>query len=182
MRKAWTSVVATMMATALLIAPSVGRAGPVVVNDADGWITIEATEAGVDQILTQLGESQGFVLQVSWKTPRPDVVSGRFEGSLSTVLERLLHNESHMIVHSADADSGIARIVLFGAAEDSSGGQTAGAAAAPSPVAPAPIAAARTRSSPVPVAAQPRPLPREVIAPPPPQRQSAARIRGGTIN
>ena len=181
MRKAWTSVAATVLFTAMMLAPNVGRAGPVSVNEAHGWITIDATEASVDLILTKLGEAEGFVLQVSWKTPRSDVVSGRFEGSLTTVLARLLHNESHMIVHSTDVDSGIARIVLFGAADDSSGGQTTTAPATPSPVAAAPVPAARTRSSPAPTSVQPKPLPREVIAPPQPQRQSAARIRGGAI-
>ncbi len=166
MRKAWTALVVTTVAATLLL-PRMGQGGTVTVASSEGRITVDAKEAKVDAILSKLGEQQGFQLRLVGKEGKEtdsETISGRFEGSIASVLARILHNENHMIVHSAEAKAGIARIVLFSKGNGDSDAPATAAGAQPRVVAPAPPA--RTRSAAV---VQPKPLAREVI--PPPQRQ-----------
>ena len=139
-------------------------AGTVAVTTGGGLIIIDATDAGIEEILTKLGEAQGFQLQLPGKIPETVAVSGRFQGSLRGVLTRILHNESYMLVHSSKAQAGIERLVLFGDGNEPSAAPAAGA---PARAAPVPAAAARRSSTAAVASVQPRPLPREVIPPPP---------------
>jgi hypothetical protein len=168
MRRAF-ALAAAVLLTSAWGAQYAARAGTVAIEAANGRVTVDANDIALDEVLTRLGESQGFKLQVPPNAPHFDAISGRFEGPLTGVLTRLLHNESHMIIHSADTQSGIARIVLFGAGEETSAGVQA---ATPAPATP-PIAVARTRATAAAAVAQPKPLPREVIPASAPQQRQA---------
>ena len=168
------------LTTAVLLAGlaplSSGRAGTVTVTAAQGLISVDANDANLDEVLAKLGEQQGFKIRSTGKSQSADTISGQFEGTLAAVLARILHNESHMIMHSASAKAGIAQIVLFNA------GNSAPAAATGQQMGyQVPPPAAKTRSSaPIQPLAQPRPLAREVIPPVsrvPPQRN----LRGGAV-
>ncbi len=175
MRTAFSAFGAVMLITGLAL-PHSGQAGPVSVTNVDGRLTVEATDAGVDEVLTRLGEVQGFQLLAPVTASRKDGISGRFEGSLDSVLSRILHNESHMIIHSANSQSGIARIVLFGLQ-----GEATAATTAPSPAATR-VVVTRSRTATA-VVDQPRPLAREIISAPPQSRPVPpvpVRTRSGT--
>ena len=159
-------------------APESSSAGTVAVTTGDGLVTIDAADASIDEILTKLGEAQGFQFDLGGKKPETDAVSGRFEGSLKSVLTRILHNESYMIVHSSKSTTGIERIVLFG---DGNVPNAVPAPGTPARVAPASAVDPRARAAAV-ASVQPRPLPREVIPPPPPARQAQTRSRSGVVN
>jgi hypothetical protein len=152
MWKARILLVATGMAAALLPACA-ANAGTVTVEATLDQMTVDAKEASLDEILERIGEAEGFRIERVGSASNPGPITARFEGAFHGVLARVLHNESHMIVHSATAKAGIASIVLFGT----------GAATLPQRV-----AAARTRSAAT-ASAQPRPLAREVISPSQPQ-------------
>ena len=164
MRTAFAAYGALFLVSGLAL-PHISQAAQVSVTTVDNRVTIEATDAGIDEVLTRLGEAHGFQLQVPANAANFDSVSGRFEGSLRSVLSRLLDNESHMIVHSATAKSGIARIVLFGSNEQAVSG-TAPTALTPAVVV-RPVAA---RSRTAVAVTQAQPLAREIISVPPQSR------------
>ena len=155
---------------------SSGRAGTVTVTTAQGLISVDANDASLDDVLARLGEQHGFQIRSSGKSPSADTISGQFEGTLGAVLARILHGESHMIMHSAGAKSGIARIVLFGASNSASAAATGQQIAYQVP----PVAAKTRSSAAVQPVAQPRPLAREVI-PPVPRLPPQRNLRGGAV-
>ena len=148
-RQAWRRRVAIALAAFLL--PAVAAAGTVTVSEDQGGLSVDTVDSPIDEILAQIAQTQEF--QIVRMGPAPDEkLSGQFSGSLGVVIARLLQNENHLIVHSAKAKAGIARIVLFGPPGKSD--------AAPNS---APLAvAARGRGA---AGLSPQPLSREVIAP-----------------
>jgi hypothetical protein len=54
-----------------------------------------------------------FDVERSERSSHPVRFSSRLEGSLDQVLDRVLRNQAHIIVHSAETHAGISRIVLF---------------------------------------------------------------------
>ena len=183
--------------TAAYVLPPAAQAGSVEVAVADGRVTVAATEASVDDILSKLGQAHEFKTERLGNGPKPYTLSGRFEGSLDTVLSRILHKESHGIQYSKNSNGGIVRVVLYGP------GSPAQAASSParSYVVPAPSATggivpaagqptpppqvkpphARTRSQQTQLQPQPQQLqlePQQLQA----QQQPAGRRRAGVIN
>ena len=141
---------AAIALTAFLI-PVAVSAGTVTVDEAASAIAVDSFDADVDEILGQIGQSQGF--QIERVGPAPvEKVSASISGPLVDVVARILQNENHVILYSATAKAGISRVVLFGvgAKSDNQPGSAVMAAAALSK---------RT------TAGSPQPLPREVIAP-----------------
>ena len=151
-RPAWLSGMAVALAAFLI--PSAAAAGSVTIDEDRGTFAIEAKDATVDEVLTRVGQSQGFSVERGGDTPGT-TFSGRFTGPLKTVMARILENESHMIVHSATSKTGIARVLLLGPAETP---------APPVAVAVPAAGGSTTGTSTIPV---PKPLPREVVGPAP---------------
>ena len=162
-RPAWR--IDATIALAEFLLPAIAAAGTVTVNEAQGKLSIDTTDAAVDEVLAQIGQSQGFEVE-RIGAAAVEKLSGNFAGSLGDVVARILQNENHMIVHSATAKAGIARIVLFGSGSKA---ETASSAA--------PTVGAATRGN---AAGMPKPLPREVISPNPsatPQQRALTRSR-----
>ena len=120
MRVSRCAIAAVLLAASHLVSAQ-AAAGTVTVETKQGRIVVVANEASLDEIMARLGEAQGFQIVRAGAAASPEPFTGRFEGSLNKVLERVLHTESHMVVHSANVACGIARIVLFGAKREGSG-------------------------------------------------------------
>lgn len=78
-------------------------------------VVIDAREASVDEVLAALAAHFEFAVERGGAAGSPVRFSGRLQGSLDEVLERLLRHHGHMIVRSQEARGGIGRIVLIDA-------------------------------------------------------------------
>jgi hypothetical protein len=98
-------------------------------------VLIEANDANVEEVLGVLAARFEFAVErPAAASGQPVRFSGRLQGSLDEVLERLLRHEGHMIVRSAEARSGISLVRLL-----EKGGGT------PSPSVAGPIAALKAK-------------------------------------
>jgi hypothetical protein len=117
-------------------APSLWAGQARIVEEAGAdRVVIETSDASVDEVLATLAVH--FAFAVDRSTPPGQTVrfSGRLSGSLDQLLDRLLRHEGHVIVRSAEAPGGIARVVLL----ESKGGTM------PAPAVAGPIAALKAR-------------------------------------
>ena len=133
--------------------PAAALAGSVTVNEEQGKLSIETVDTSIDELLSQIAQSQKFQIVRMGAAP-DEKISGHFSGSVNEVMARILQNENHVIVHSEKAKAGIARVVLFGPPNK------AEAILAAAISAPAAVAIGRRVNT-----GSPQPLPREVIAP-----------------
>jgi hypothetical protein len=76
-------------------------------------LVIETTDASVDEVLAVLATHFEFAVERGASSDRTVRFSGRLQGSLDQLLERLLRHEGHMIVRSAETRGGISRVVLL---------------------------------------------------------------------
>ncbi len=110
-------------------APSVWAGQARLVEAADpGRVVIETTDASVDEVLAVLATRFDFAVERNAPPEQTVRFSGRLVGSLDRLLERLLRHEGHLIVRSAEAKSGISRVVLL---EGKSGAPSAPTVAGP---------------------------------------------------
>jgi hypothetical protein len=111
-------------------------AGQVHVVEGDGAerVVVDTSDAGVDEVLAVLAAHFGFTVERSAPSGQTVRFSGRLQGALDEVLERLLRHEGHMIVRSRAASAGIERLLLL----DLKGG-------APAPTVAGPIAAIKSK-------------------------------------
>lgn len=98
-------------------------------------VVIETSDASVDDVLAVLAAHFDFAVERGAPSDQTVRFSGRLEGSLDRLLERLLRHEGHVIVRSAAARGGISRVVLL---EGKSG-------APPTPAVTSPMAAVKAR-------------------------------------
>ncbi|MBO0765085.1 MAG: hypothetical protein J2P50_10920 [Hyphomicrobiaceae bacterium] len=115
-------------------------AGQVRVEEGKGpeQVVVDTSDAGVDEVLAALAGHFGFAVERR-AAPAPTVrYSGRLQGSLDAILDRVLRHEGHIIVHSREAQAGIERVVVL----DAKGGPPA---AAPAASAANPIAAIKAK-------------------------------------
>jgi hypothetical protein len=98
-------------------------------------VVIETSDASVDEVLAVLAAQFEFAVEHSAPSGQTVRFSGRLEGALDQLLERLLRHEGHVIVRSAEARGGIARVVLL----EANGGTP------PAPTIAGPIAAIKAR-------------------------------------
>jgi hypothetical protein len=91
------------------------RAGEARVFEGNGpsHVVIETNDASADEVLAVLASHFQFAVERSARPAQPVRYSGRLEGSLDQLLERLLRHEGHMIVRSAEARAGISRILII---------------------------------------------------------------------
>jgi hypothetical protein len=117
-----------------LLSPAALRAEPVAVTgDAPRQgITVTIENATIDVVLEDLHQRYGFEVSGLENAKQGEPLSATLSGSLQSVLERLLRNWNHMIVRSADNESGIAKVMIlnstYGAAPQRPGQGTASGA------------------------------------------------------
>ena len=76
-------------------------------------VVVETTDASVDEVLAALAAHFDFEVERGAPSGQTIRFSGRLTGSLDQLLQRLLRHEGHVIVRSAEAPSGISRVVLL---------------------------------------------------------------------
>jgi hypothetical protein len=102
---------------ACIVLVATGWAGEARVVETGGSdrLVIEAEDANLDDILQLLAARFEFDVE-RHTTPSGTIrFSGRLEGSLDQLLERLLRHEGHIIVRSPEALARVSRVVLVGA-------------------------------------------------------------------
>jgi hypothetical protein len=94
-------------------ASALGWAGEVRVVETSGSdsVLIETRDASADEVLTVLAVHFDFAVERNVGSGQAIRFSGRLQGSLDQLLERLLRHEGHIIVRSAGARAGVARVV-----------------------------------------------------------------------
>jgi len=85
----------------------------VVEGNSHDHVVIEASDANADEVLAVLAAYFQFAVERSARPAQPVRFSGRLQGSLDQLLERILRHEGHIIVRSAEAQAGISRVLLF---------------------------------------------------------------------
>lgn len=136
MRPARFTMVAALLFGGLAPAPSLWAGEARVVEEVGaGRVVVETSDAGVDEVLAALALHFAFAVERGAPPDQTVRFSGRLSGSLDQLLDRLLRHEGHVIVRSAEAPGGIARVVLL----ESKGGAT------PAPAVAGPIAALKAR-------------------------------------
>jgi hypothetical protein len=94
------------------VAASAGEARVVEGSDP-GQVVVDTSDATAEEILGALSAQFEFTLERSAPSGRPIRYSGRLQGSLDQLLDRLLRHQGHLIVRSADARAGISSVVLI---------------------------------------------------------------------
>jgi hypothetical protein len=195
---------ASTVVCTLVAVPFQAAAGTVKIEQmADRTVAVTAEGATISEVVAKLGEAYGFRLDHKGNSRPSDAtrdeqlsIDGRFDGSLRSVLDRILQKESYFIELANQSRSGIARVVLYNAqpvALAAVGNLPGGAQrvysdanvvrpepvmTAPVPVAAPAAAAARARVAPMPRRVeQPRaaaPIPQSPALVPPVRRQPSA--------
>lgn len=98
----------------LLLFSAVGFAEGVQVagDDSGKHVSIRINNATLDAVLAELHKRYGFAIE-GLSNVQSDEFSEVLDGSLDDVLERLLRNWNHMIVHSAGNRSGISKVMIL---------------------------------------------------------------------
>jgi hypothetical protein len=89
-------------------------------------VVVQLSDAAVDEALAVLAARFQFEVERGAPAAQPLRISGRLEGTLEEVLDRILRHQGHMIVRSAKARAGVSRVVLI----EAKGGAPAEAPAA----------------------------------------------------
>jgi hypothetical protein len=80
-------------------------------------IVIEAHGATTDEVLAVLAREFRFGVEGSGDSGQPVRFTGQLQGSLESLLQRLLRHRGYMVVRSSDNPGGVRRVVLFDAKE-----------------------------------------------------------------
>jgi hypothetical protein len=81
-------------------------------DDDTTRITVEATDSTVLEIAIALGQRFGFQVEATVANPSPIKISGRWNGTVSYILERILRDQNHVIIRTT-SQSRIDRVVLI---------------------------------------------------------------------
>jgi hypothetical protein len=112
-----------------LVAASAGEVR-MVEESGSSYVVVDTSDANSDEVLAMLAAHFEFAIEPSARTGQPVRYSGRLEGSLDQLLERLLRHQGHLIVRSAQARAGISLVVLLEAKGGAPAPTVAGAVAA----------------------------------------------------
>jgi hypothetical protein len=109
-------------------------AGDVQIERADSpdQVILNLKDASVDEVLEALAARFGLKIERERRTAEPARFSGRIQGSLDHVLERILRHESHIIVRSPSSPGGIGRVAVLGANQSAKASLPAAPGGAPS--------------------------------------------------
>ena len=106
-----------LLAFAALTDQALADPGSMKISDiGKGQISVEVVEMSLDDVLDRLGQTYGFRVERLGEAQPRDMMSGRFDGRLTAVIARVLQNENHMVLTSAAAASGIARVSIYSSA------------------------------------------------------------------
>jgi hypothetical protein len=107
-------------------------AGEVRVIEASGpeQVVVETSDATAEEVLGALAVQFEFAIEDRAPPSQPIRYSGRLEGSLDDLLERMLRHQGYVIVRSAEARAGISSIVFLEAKEGAPPSAVGGAIAA----------------------------------------------------
>jgi hypothetical protein len=94
------------------VAASAGEAR-VAEGSGPGHVMVDTSDATAEEILGALATRFEFTLERGAPLSQPIRYSGRLEGSLDQLLDRLLRHQGHLIVRSAEARAGISSVVLL---------------------------------------------------------------------
>jgi hypothetical protein len=134
-------VLASIIGALVLSGPLEAGTAHLVEGSGPDRVVVEASEATTDEILAALARHFEFAVERGGSTSQPVRISGRLQGSLDEVLQRLLRHEGHMIVRSAEARAGISRVLILPA--------KGGAPALAAPGTPAPTTGAPPLPNPI---------------------------------
>jgi hypothetical protein len=104
-----------------------GRAGDVRIAEdgGPGHVVLEVDEATLDQVLGILATHFEFVVKYVAGPGGSESVSGRFQGSLDQLLQRVLRHDGYVIVRSPQSKAEISEVIVL----DRKDGETFGAPA-----------------------------------------------------
>src|SRR5262245_56294240 len=89
-----------LLACGLLAAPLWAGQARVIEGARPDRVAVETGDATVDEVLAVLAAHFGFAVERSGPSGEAVRFSGRLQGSLDELLERLLRHQGHMIVRS----------------------------------------------------------------------------------
>lgn len=174
---AWLLLVAVLALSVPHFGTTRAEAGSVEIAElGQDRIRVEIVDTSIDEVVDRLARAYGFLVERIGDTEPREAVSGSFQGSLKSILERVLRTENHIIQTSSRAASGIARVSLYSGA-----GNTDGARAVQPP------AAGEDGPRPLPrtgvPAARPRPTAAQAyaIAQPAPRASTPATVAGAPV-
>lgn len=105
-----------MLCAVLLCAQPLLAASLTVAGNPQDNVTLTIEDMAMGAILQDLGAKYGFEILGSEKADEgSDTLSVTLSGNLYSILERLLRNRNHVIVHSADTVSGIKKVIVIDA-------------------------------------------------------------------
>jgi hypothetical protein len=81
-------------------------------DDGGKHVLIKVDDMTMDAVLDGLQKRYGFAIE-GLSNVQSDEFSEVMDGSLDDVLERLLRNRNHMIVHSAEIKAGISKVMIL---------------------------------------------------------------------
>ena len=107
--------VALMLLAGFAFGISSASAGTVTVSgeDPNASISVTVENATVADVLAQLREKFDFEVEDLAHAGTDEAFDAKLAGNLADVLQRLLRNRNHVIVRSAEAASGISRVVII---------------------------------------------------------------------
>ncbi len=76
-------------------------------------ITIEIKDATLSDVLAEIGKNFNFHIKGLEKNIVSDRFSATYQGTLQTILDRLLRNRNYMIVHREDKKQKIDKLVIL---------------------------------------------------------------------
>jgi hypothetical protein len=118
----WLAAAVVIVAQACL--STAGRAGEVrIAEDAGpGHVVLEVDEATSDQVLRLLATHFEFAVKHVAEATGSESISGRLQGSLDQLLQRMLRHDGYVIVRSPQSKAGISEVIVL----DRKDGETLG--------------------------------------------------------
>jgi hypothetical protein len=171
----WLAAVVVVITQACL--PTAGRAGDVRIAEDAGpdHVVLEVDEATLDQVLGRLATHFEFAVKHVAGPRDSESVSGRFQGSLDQLLQRVLRHDGYVIVRSPQSKAEISEVIVL----DRRDGETLGTSTSLAGDAQAPQQLA-VGSPPLEAAPAAQPLPTALPSPSLPQPPTSP-IAQGTV-
>jgi len=126
-RASVSAALATLAACCLLTSSLLAGEARFVEARGSEHVIVQTADATAEEIIALLAAHFDFAVEPTAAPSQPVRISGRLQGSLDELLERLLRHQAHLIVRSAEARSGISRVVLL----EAKGGSPAAGMAGP---------------------------------------------------
>lgn len=79
----------------------------------NGRLTVTVKDARLDQVLVHLGQRFGFKIERRGKQRPKDKITTIYQGSLDSVVNRLMRHTNHLIVRAPGDNARIVKLVLF---------------------------------------------------------------------